>query len=473
LFLAVSILPIALGILAYIFNKHHKKFLIFSYIITFIILIISKEGSVVAGGWDYLKGIEFVFNGETRILLISFFVFSVIMYLRIHKIYGYEFTLMWLILNGSINSFFMSRDFFNIYVHFELISMIIFLMMAIDKNSKRIWASLKYMIMSAVALDFYLIGIAFLYSKTGTLNITASIEHEFPIFAATFLIIGLLIKSGVVFLSGWLPDAHGEAARGISPILSGVLVKMGLYVIYLISPGLNSLFLNFLFYFGLVSALIASFLTVIQNDLKKVLAYSTMTQMSYGIMLIAVRPEFFVFFIIYHMFSKGFIFALAEDIYQKYGTKSLDELKGKVLSFGQYIFFALLLINMSGIFPSSMFIFKKAMYSPIILDLNLIFFGIYFIKVMTTFKTNFKLQIKYIYIFIFVAASIFLNYYLVEIEFKIIILQYSLFILGTLLYSRQLKNKNLIFEIHKLDRSIIYQLTFILFLMLMEIFIKI
>lgn len=470
MFLAASIIPIALGILAYVFNKQHKKLVYISYFLTIIILLISNENSVIPGGWNFLTGIEFVFDNEVRLILVSFLVFSFINYIRINKLYNHDFSMMWLILNGSINSFFMSRDFFNIYVHYEVISMVLFLLMAIDRNSKRIWASLKYMIMSAIALDFYLIGIAFVYSNTGSLNITYTNQETFPIFASTFLIVGLLIKSGIIFVAGWLPDAHGNAARGFSPILSGVLVKMGLYVIYLISPSIDERIITFIIYFSIFSSILGSFFTIIQNDIKKMLAYSTMTQMSYGLLIIFLSPNLFIFFIIYHMFSKGFIFGIAEDIYYEKRTQNLKELKGTYISIGQYILLTILLFNMSGIFPSNMYIFKKEMGMPLLFDLSLMFFGMYFIKILSTFKIHTNIQLRYLYVVLFLGVSFFIAVNYVKIEYINIILQYVIFIFGILFYKKYYYKRDTYFEIHRFHPSVIFQLVLILVMMLIEIF---
>jgi len=470
LFLLSSIFPISMAILSYIFNKYHKIFILISYIGIFISLIISKTPqSYIPGDWSSSNGIEFFFDNEIKIVLICFMFFSAFIYLRFFKNKNHEFTLLWLILNGSLNSFFMSRDFFNIYVHIELISMIVFLILAMDKDSTRIWISLKYMLMSSVALNFYLIGVGMFYSNTGTLNITLSLEFSKPLFSQSFIITGLLIKSGVFFLSGWLPSAQSEASEGVPSILSGIVEKIGLWVIYLIFPLLTFEVKNFLLYFGIISAILSSIFTFLQIDLKKLLAYSTMTQMSYGLIIIAVRPEFFPIFLIYDMFSKGILFLLADDLNEKFGSKNLEKLKNVKISIVPYIIFFILLFNIGGVFPSNLYKLKSSLIIPLIIEVNIFIFGMYFTKLFKTFHISKKFGFKYLYLLLVTPVILYITYIKYNFEISKITYQYLLFFGGVIFYLlifKKIKFKPI--NIYSFENSLIYQIAFLLIFFIIE-----
>lgn len=473
--LLISLTPISLGILNYIFKKKSFLLVLTSYILTFLFIFLAQEGSMVIGNYSALKGIEFEFNVTIRILLLSFNIFSLIVLLRIINKYDYVFFSLWLLLIGSINGFFMSRDFFNLYVHLELASILTFLLLAYDKNEIRIWASLKYMIMSLVALNLYLIGVGILYSHSGTLNINYNLSNSINNLAFSFILTGLLIKGGFFFLSGWLPNAHTEAVKGISPILSGVIVKLPIFIIYLLYSSIPDNLKNFLYVFAIITAITSSFFTLLQDDIKKFFAYSTMSQMSYGLIILMVQPSIFPYFIIYHMFSKGFLFMIAEDIYEENQTKNLQELKGVKLPIDTLVLLSFLLLNLSGLFPFSLFILKDNLSLSYFLEINIFIFGMYFYKLLSTFHIKKNFSYKYWYIFIFIILNIFgITFYLIsnfsELSFLKISSQYLFFLLGIFVYF-VLKDKISFrpIEIYNFQNSFIYQIAFLLLIMLIEI----
>jgi len=476
MFLLLSLIPISLGILAYILKKKTSLLLIISYILTFLFLIIFQEGSFVVGNHSALKGIEFVFNPTIKFLLILFNTFSFIIFFRISKNFDHVFFSLWLLLNGSINGFFMSRDFFNIYVHLELASILVFLLLSYDKNEIRIWSALKYMIMSLVALNFYLIGVGILYSNSGTLNLNYNLSNGINSFAFSFILTGLLTKGGLFFLSGWLPDAHTEAVKGISPILSGIIVKLPLFIIYLLVPSLPNELKNFLYYFAIITAILASIFTLLQNDIKKFLAYSTMTQMSYGLMVILLQPSLFPYFIVFHMFTKGFLFMISEDIYEKNGSKNLKDLESAQISLDTFILLIFFLMNLGGLFPFSLYIFKDNLPLPYILEISVFIFGMYFYKLLSTFKVkNKKFELRYWYMYIFVILNvIFITYYFTTIAYHIsilkILIEYLLFAVGILSFI--LLRSKVVFhpiDIYGFENSFIYQISFLLLALIMEL----
>ncbi|POZ88479.1 MULTISPECIES: complex I subunit 5 family protein [Petrotoga] len=473
--LLVSLIPISFGILTYIFKRKTTLLVSISYILTFLFLAIFQEGSFVIGNYSGLKGIEFTFDFNIKFLLILFNLFSLITFFRIYKNYDHVFFSLWLLLTGSINGFFMSRDFFNIYVHLELASILTFLLLSYDKNEIRIWAALKYLMMSLVALNFYLIGVGILYSNSGTLNLNYNLSNAINIFAFSFILTGLLTKGGLFFLSGWLPDAHTEAVKGISPILSGIIVKLPLFIVYLLTPSLPNELRVFLYYFAIITAIFASIFTLLQNDIKKFMAYSTMTQMSYGLMVILINPPFFPYFIVFHMFTKGFLFMIAEDIYEKNGTKNLKDLESAQISLDTFLLLIFLLMNLGGLFPFSLYILKDNLSLSYFLEINIYIFGMYFYKLLNIFKVKKKnFEYKYWYMFTFAILNVVsITYYFTTIASNLSILkiltEYLLFAAGILSFILLRKKVALpSIDIYSFENSFIYQMSFLLVALLME-----
>ncbi|PWJ87151.1 multisubunit sodium/proton antiporter MrpD subunit [Oceanotoga teriensis] len=476
MYLTLALIPISAGIICYLIKSKYKNIPVYiSFIYNFFIIMSSKPGNFTPGNYDFIRGIEFVFNAEIRILLLSVLLFFILIFFRVKDIYKKEFNLFFLVLYGSINSFFMSRDFFNIYVHIELISIIIFLLIAMDRNTKRIWASMKYMFMSTIALQFYLIGVGIIYMKSGTLNLPYNLEKGIDTIPYILITFSLLIKSGGILLSGWLPDAHSEAIKGISPLLSGLIVKIGLYTIYLISPSIDTKINNIIIYYSLITATISSIFTLFEDDIKKMLAFSTMTNMSYGLLIILINKDLFIYFIIYHMFSKGILFFIFEDIYEKEKTKSLTKLNGSFISIDIYILMIILFMSLSGVYPSMFYFIKKSLPNFLFLNINVLISGMYMIKVLKKFKIKKDINFKYIinYIVMFFLTYIYSNKIF---EYKSIeISPYIYFFVGTILYIilEKICNKKIIsfekkfrnIKFFTLENSLLYQLIFLVIIM--------
>ena len=469
MFLLLTLIPMSFGVLAYLFKKKADILVLIFSILTFVFAIFSPVQTMVIGGHNVLNGIEFSFDIISKTLVISFSIFSLISFFRIRKTYDNVFFSLWLLLMGSINGFFSSRDFFNLYVHLELASISVFLLLSYDKKEIKVWSSLKYMIMSIVALNFYLIGVGILYSYSGTLNIYLNINNGLNPVAFSFIATGILTKSGLFFLSGWLPDAHTQAVKGISPILSGVVVKLALFILYLLIPSLTIEMKNFLFAFAIISSVCSSIFTLMQNDLKRFLAYSTMTQMSYALLVILLNPYLFPHFIIFHMFSKGFLFMIIEDIYQETGTKDIHKLKGKSIDLLFFIIFTFFLLNLSGLFPFSLFFIKDSLNLSIFIDINIFIYGMYFYKIISIFTIDKnKFSLKYWYILVFMILNIYLIvYYFFNFNYVIpvlkILFQYLLFSLGVLTFITFKDRVNIKdVEIYNFQNSFIYQILFLL-----------
>src|SRR6056297_401128 len=287
MFLLASLIPLSMGIIQYLFPDYRKINAIINYVSVIVILIFSESQSIYLSSNNIFNGIELQFNSQIKILLISMNIFFMIVFFKSYKKYSKIYLLLWFMLNGALNSFFTTRDFFNIYVHLELISMLIFLLVALDRDEKKIWSSLKYMFLSSIAFEIYLIGVAIIYKDTGSININYVVNHgDISQLALEFIIIGLLIKSGFFFISGWLENAHGEAIYGISPILSGVIVKLGLGIIFLIIPLLNVANRELLINYAYISSIMGGIFMILENNLKKMLAFSTMITTAYMLIVL-------------------------------------------------------------------------------------------------------------------------------------------------------------------------------------------
>jgi multicomponent Na+:H+ antiporter subunit D len=455
------LIPISFGIIAYIFNKYHRKIAYISYSILITLNIYlafwGEEERIFPGGWNRLNGIEIHFPKEMYIVAFFFNIMMLIIYWRSSRRHNNIFTSLWLIINGTLIGILTSEDFFNTYVHLELISISSFLLIGMGRKEKRIWASLKYMFLSYIGLNFYLLGVGLIYAQTGSLNLHIALSEEVNPLAISFIVTGLLVKSGMLFLAAWLPTAHSEASSEISAILSGYIAPIGTYVLY--SFSLYTGFYNeakmLLLIYGFISLIIGGIIAFFENDSKKILAYSTISQMGLALIIIAEKKELFIPFFILHMLYKSLAFYNIGRIYEKTGYRKLDLLK-TVKNYDINKMLAMFSIfGLSGIFPTHTFFLKEGIGLhgdlKILLYISAFTTAFYSIKLITSLKFT----KKYYFLILIVPIIPLINY--LPLHFTLIDLIISILSLIIAFLMSKLKTKEFSIKLNYLENALIIQ----------------
>jgi multicomponent Na+:H+ antiporter subunit D len=213
--------------------------------------------------------------------------------------------LLLLVLQGGLNTAFAATDLISIYVTLEVVGISAFLLMLSDPSASRLWVALRYLLVSNTAMTLYLIGAGLLYAQSGSFSLNAL--ARLPLGAAqAFVLLGLLTKAGV-FISGlWLPRTHAEAPAEISALLSGVVVTAGAVPLLRLAQ-LDPRLLVVLQLVGLGSALLGVLAALRATDLKRLLAWSTLSQMG----LVLLSPVAGGAMAFSHGLAKGGLFLLA------------------------------------------------------------------------------------------------------------------------------------------------------------------
>ena len=238
------------------------------------------------GGWPAEMGIELYFDeiGLYFSALAVVLGLAVIAYLWNRSVKSH-FYLLLNILFGSIYTLIFSRDLFNIFVAMELLTLTSFLLVGYPRRPYQIWASLKYLILSAVGMGLYLLGVAVLYHHVGTLNlalIAELIDGEHTVWltlSSSLIATGIAVKSGVFLFSMWLPDAYADSLPAVAALLSGIVGKMGIVVLFRLSEVFPLSFL--LIVLGITTGLLGILWALAEQEIKKILAFSTFTQIGY------------------------------------------------------------------------------------------------------------------------------------------------------------------------------------------------
>ncbi|GAB6100300.1 proton-conducting transporter membrane subunit [Halanaerocella petrolearia] len=378
-------------------------------------------------GWNSKLGINLVIDPLSGILitLITFISLGIIYYSLdyIRESQRKYYMLLLLLITGMIGLV-ATGDLFNLYVFVELTSITSYALVAFEKKDISIEASFKYMILGSISGVLVLLAIILIYHSTGTLNLAQLVVQSQSIPEITkkiilaLFIVGFGTKFALVPLHSWLPDAHPAAPSPISALLSGVVIKVYLYAL------LRNLFTLFrlqellaldldiiLTYIGVVTLLVGHLLAYQQKNLKRVLAYSSISQIGYimiGIGLFNVAGlEASVYHIINHAVVKGLLFLTAGIFVFKTGKSNIYDLKGIAyqLPLNSFIF-TIAALNIVGLPPFNSFISKWLLTNAAIeanfiipaafIPLGSILSLIYYLKIIRLLYTNLDYQAKII-----------------------------------------------------------------------------
>ncbi len=320
------------------------------------------------GGWAAPWGIEVRGDGIAAImvLLISFIMFCTMVYgaSSIEKELpagrGGWYCSLLLLISAGMMGLVVSGDLFNMYVMIEVVSLSSVALVLAKGGREVLPAALKYLLLATIGSGFILFGIGFTYILTGHLNIGFAAAElmasggDYPYLSwvsLTFLVIGLGVKAGLFPLHFWLPDAHSAAASTSSAVLSGLVVKVYAVVVMRLFFQLYSSELllatdidRILLVMSIAAILAGSLFALIQKDLKRLLAYSTVAQIGYiflGISVFSILGlEGAIFHIVAHALMKSMLFLAAGSLIARAGSRQIEDLRGfgRVMPFTAGIF---------------------------------------------------------------------------------------------------------------------------------------
>ncbi len=331
---------------------------ILSNIATFSLAILSISSVGIAkdagmlvykvGGWIPPIGIAMVLDSLTAFMLVT--VNIVAFFVNIYAIsYMAKYTAKWkfytlfLLMVAGMNGVIVTGDIFNLYVFLEIAAIASYALVAFGIEHEELEASFKYAIMGSAASAFILLGIILLYSYTSTLNMADMgmvLMQKGPGriigFVAPLFILGFGLKAAIVPFHAWLPDAHPSAPAPISAMLSGLLIKvLGIYALMRIFFNVLGVPQNaylVLMVLGIISMCIGAFLAIGQQDLKRMLAYSSISQIGYIILGIGIATPLAVigalFHLINHAIFKSLLFLNSGAVEYSTGTRELKKMGG-------------------------------------------------------------------------------------------------------------------------------------------------
>ena len=344
---------------------------------------------LIAGLWLIrdLSGINALF---AALLLAGGLVVSIAGLGRHHRSGFYPLLAVMLLSLAALPRASTSLQFFFIW---ELITLSSYFLIVQHREAKV--HALSYLLFSVVAAFFLLVGFALMHAASGTALLT-TLRAAGPDNVTVFLLlaIGLLIKAGAVGVHVWLPGAYAEADDVVSALLSAVVSKASMFGLllgtYLAIRSEVALDLaHAVGWIGMLTALVGAMLAVRQDDVKRMLAYSSMSQLGYIITAIALMSHLgwvaALYLIANHLMVKGILFLVAAALILRTGRRVLAELGG--LGTAMPLTFAaatIAIIAMSGLPPLTGFggkwlllnaMLEKGWFGPAIMTLVATFVG--------------------------------------------------------------------------------------------------
>jgi len=244
---------------------------------------------------------------------------------------------------GSCLGIFLAGDFFTLFVFFELMSLISYILVVHEETEQALKAGYKYLIMTIIGGLALFFGIIITFEIGGTVSLgVGSIIQEgtlLALLAFVCFLIGFGMKAGMFPLHVWLPDAHPVAPSPASALLSGVMLKTGAYGLFrVVFHGFsveliqNSNWDIILGILAVITILLGSAVALTQNDIKRRLAYSSVGQMGYVLLGLSVLNENAITGTMFHIFShaimKSCLFLAAGAIIWKTGKRLISDMGG-------------------------------------------------------------------------------------------------------------------------------------------------
>lgn len=300
--------------------------------------------SYALGGWSAPIGIEYRVDILSAFILFIVSVISCVVLIYSGKSIGNEisehrlplfYTAYLLCLSGLLGIA-ITGDAFNLFVFLEISSLASYILISLGRDRRALTAAYQYLIMGTIGATFILIGVGLLYMMTGTLNmhdlakrLPSVIETRTVHSAFAFLTVGICLKLALFPLHLWLPNAYAYAPSVVSAFLAATATKVAIYVLLRFTFtvfGVDFAFTDMplgeiLMIFAIAAIFIGSAVAIFQNNIKRMLAYSSIAQIGYIILGISFATSLGLTAGILHVFNhalmKGGLFlAMGAIVYQ-------------------------------------------------------------------------------------------------------------------------------------------------------------
>ncbi len=327
------------------------------FLVVELAALVRRDGVLTyeVGSWPAPWGIELVVDGFSALLLLVVTGASSVALLLARATFDREipaerqhlFYTAWLLTAAGLSGILVSGDVFNIFVFMEIASLGGYILISGGARRQALLAAFRYLVLGTIGATFYLIGIGLMYMMTGTLNLAdmaaraGEVEGLRPVVvAAAFITTGLALKAAVFPLHVWLPNAYTFAPNAATAFIAACATKVFLYILLRFEfvvfqgnlPGHVANFSQFSMGLAVAAVLAASAIAMMQKDVKRLFAYSSVAQIGYILLGASLMTVAGLTGGIVHMFNhalaKGTLFLAITCLGLRYGNLALEDLAG-------------------------------------------------------------------------------------------------------------------------------------------------
>jgi len=327
-------------------------------VIAFVMLTQVLDGGSISyelGGWAPPFGIEYRVDVLSAFVLLLISIAGAVMlpYARLSVAAEIAsnrrawFYAMYLLCLAGLLGIVITGDAFNAFVFLEISSLSAYAMIGMGPNRRALFAAYQYLIMGTIGATFYVIAVGLLYTMTGTLNLVdmserlADVSNMRPLFAAlAFLTVGVSLKFALFPLHVWLPNAYAFAPSFTTAFIAATATKAAVYLLlrYFYSVyGVGVVFgaqpvSEILLFLSVAAMFVASLVAVFQDNVKRMLAYSSVAQIGYITLGLSLANQAGLTGGIVHLFNhamiKGALFLAVGGVVYRLGFARIGQFAG-------------------------------------------------------------------------------------------------------------------------------------------------
>ncbi|SHE63449.1 multisubunit sodium/proton antiporter, MrpD subunit [Kaistia soli DSM 19436] len=322
-----------------------------------LVFVVEQLGVVSyrLGGFAPELGIEYRVDAVNVLILLVVTAVSLVTLLYARQSVAAEidggrvpwFYAMMLVAMAGLLGMAITGDAFNAFVFLEISSLSTYTLIALGRDRRALVAAYQYLIVGTIGATFYVIGVGLLYLATGTLNLALIVERlpdvvspRALIAAEAFILVGIALKLALFPLHAWLPNAYGYAPSAATVLLASTATKVAVYLMARFLFGVFGIHVEIgpvsvtgvLILLSLAAMFVASLAAVFQRDVKRLLAFSSVAQIGYITLGLALaNPAGLTgafLHIVNHALMKGAAFMAIGAVLLRCGSSRLDDLAG-------------------------------------------------------------------------------------------------------------------------------------------------